>query len=196
MNARIDRVGAPIDAARPGTTDSEDREMIARIALGDRAAFAAFYQCFQPRLRGFLRRLTYRADLIEDIINDTMFAVWQQAATFRCQSLVSTWLLGIAYRCGCRSLRAHTQGGRTFDNISHIDPGVADGPLHDVETDDWLSKALAALPVKQRTVMVLTYYSGHSCAEIAELMQCSVNTVKTRMFHARRKLRASSNALA
>src|SRR5579864_3305419 len=160
LNAQIDRDEAPIDAERSRTTDSEDREMIARIALGDRAAFAALYRSFHPRLQGFLRRLTYRADLIEDIINDTMFVVWQQAATFRCQSLVSTWLLGIAHRCGCRTLRAHARGGRTFDAISHID-GAAAGRLSDVENDDWLSKALASLPVKQRTVMVLTYYGGH-----------------------------------
>jgi RNA polymerase sigma-70 factor, ECF subfamily len=196
MNAQINGVAVTTNDERPDWPDAEDRDAIARIALGERSAFASFYIRFYPRLKRFLWRVIYRAELIDEIISDTMFAVWQQAATFRGQSLVSTWVIGIAYRHGCRSLRAQARSGVAAVDIRHSEHESSDGPLNDVETDDWLSKALATLPVTQRAVLMLTYYGGHSCDEIAELMECPVNTVKTRMFHARRKLRARLPTLA
>ena len=53
-----------------------------------------------------------------------------------------------------------------------------------------IAKALRALSAEHRAVIELTYYEGCSCADIAEIMRCPVNTVKTRMFYARRRLRS------
>jgi RNA polymerase sigma-70 factor (ECF subfamily) len=64
------------------------------------------------------------------------------------------------------------------------------------ENRQWLDCALSELPIEQRMVLEMSYLLGHSCEEIAAIMQCPVNTVKTRMFHAREKLRRSLPRLA
>src|SRR5208282_4760086 len=63
-------------------------------------------------------------------------------------------------------------------------------PAGAMEDRELLDFALAQLPLEQRLVLEFTYYLDHSCEEVAEIMECPVNTVKTRMFNARRKLRA------
>jgi RNA polymerase sigma-70 factor (ECF subfamily) len=69
-------------------------------------------------------------------------------------------------------------------------------PWSGAEQREWLNAALERLPSEQRLVLELAYHLGHSCEEIAEIMNCPVNTVKTRMFHARRKLKVLLPALA
>ncbi len=69
-------------------------------------------------------------------------------------------------------------------------------PARQEELNEWLDVALQRLPLEQRTVIELAYHVGHSCEEIASIMQCPVNTVKTRMFHARRKLKTLLTTLA
>jgi RNA polymerase sigma-70 factor (ECF subfamily) len=116
--------------------------------------------------------------------------VWLKASDFRGASRVSTWIVGIAYR---RALRTQRQARQAHDNpggeSSLTDAAIA----ADVPKDEreWLQPALSQLPLEQRLVLEFTYLMGHSCEEIAEIMQCPVNTVKTRMFHARQKLRLS-----
>jgi RNA polymerase sigma-70 factor (ECF subfamily) len=62
--------------------------------------------------------------------------------------------------------------------------------LNAAETGEWILRALQHLPTEQRLTLELAYGQGYSCEEIAEIMDCPMNTVKTRMFHARGKLRA------
>ena len=76
------------------------------------------------------------------------------------------------------------------------DVAVAPDVQLEAENREWLGLALAELPLEQRMVMEFSYLMGHSCEEIAQIMQCPVNTVKTRMFHAREKLRRSLPRLA
>jgi RNA polymerase sigma-70 factor (ECF subfamily) len=73
---------------------------------------------------------------------------------------------------------------------------VAPDAQQEDENRQWLGQALAELPLEQRMVMEFSYLMGRSCEEIAQIMQCPVNTVKTRMFHAREKLRRSLPRLA
>jgi RNA polymerase sigma-70 factor, ECF subfamily len=111
--------------------------------------------------------------------------VWRKAGEFRGSSQVSTWIIGIAYRCGLKALRLNNAGAAAMD--------AADEPVHEPalagEQEDWVSHGLAHLPIEQRSTLELAYYLGHSCEEIAKIMDCSVSTVKARMFHARVRLR-------
>ena len=96
--------------------------------------------------------------------------------------------MGIAYR---RALRALRQAGTHPPTQAFVDdtaPGS--DAIEQTEQRELLGRALDTLPVEQRMVLELTYYLGHSCEEIAAIVECPVNTVKTRMFHARRKLKA------
>src|SRR6185437_1054778 len=126
----------------------------------------------------------------EEIVNDTMMVVWQKAGTFDGTSKVSTWIFAIAYRRGLKAISA-------FDDPieSDSDDYVAaaeDGPEQEFsqqQLQNLLGKTLDALPAEQRHVVNLAYYHGMDYGEIAEIMECPVNTVNTRMFHARRRMK-------
>lgn len=171
-----------------------ERALLARLAAHDRTAMREFYLLYHRRLARFLMRIDDRYGLAEEVINDTMLAIWHQAATFRGDSRVSTWVMGIAWRQGLKSLRTATRAA-----ANSVDPGLGDEVAieHDAaERGDWLAKAMASLSVDQRVTLELTYYGGYSCEEIADIMGCPRNTVKTRMFYAREKLRELLPALA
>ena len=170
-----------------GTSEERERALLRRIAAGESAAMKELYLLYHRRLARFLMRLTPRYDLAEEIINDTFWVVWQHAGDFRGASRVSTWIMGIAYRRGLKTLRyastPPTAPEVELEAIATAEPG------QQTELNEWLDVALARLPLEQRMVIELAYHVGHSCEEIALIMQCPINTVKTRMFHARRKLR-------
>jgi RNA polymerase sigma-70 factor (ECF subfamily) len=178
-------------AARPlpaSAVDNErDQRLLDRVAQGDRDAFQHLYQVYHRRLARFLVRLTRRQEIAEEIINDTLWIVWRKAPEFRRHSLVSTWILGIAYRRGLKTLRRQ-QAIAAQAAIENAPPPV-DESIPARERAEWIERALAQLPVEQRTALELCYYMGYSHDEIAQIMECPVNTVKTRMYYARQKMK-------
>jgi RNA polymerase sigma-70 factor (ECF subfamily) len=167
--------------------------LLARIAARDAQAMHELYHLYHRRLARFLMRLTSRYDLAEEVINDTFWVVWQHAADFRGASQLSTWIFGIAYRRALKTLKRVRPEQLAQGDES---PEQFEEPWQDAELREWLDVGLAKLPHEQRMVLELAYHVGHSCEEIAEIMQCPVNTVKTRMFHARRKLKGLLTTLA
>ena len=184
---------APRELGLPETRDEIDRALLKRIGEGDRTAVRELYQFYYRPLTRFLSRFSRRYELAEDVINDTFCVVWQRARDFRGESRFSTWLFGIAYRRALKAWRREAPLDR-LDSEGVEEP--ADLPAERIELQDWLGIALERLPLEQRMVLELAYQGGHSCEEIAAIVQCPVNTVKTRMFHARRKLRGLLTALA
>jgi RNA polymerase sigma-70 factor, ECF subfamily len=173
--------------ARGSGGAAHEVELIARIGAGDRKAFEELYNLYHRRMARFLTRLTRRYDVAEEVINDTFWVVWRKAGSFRGESQPSTWILGIAYRKARNAFRASARLAE--QNLGdELPPLTSDGPAGTQELRDWLSRALAQLPVEQRLAVELCYELGHSCEEIAAIMGCPVNTVKTRLFHARAKL--------
>src|ERR1700733_9844355 len=202
--ARVDRT--PVTTEPAGTSrrdraagaaagEARDRVLLERIAAAGRPALKELYLLYHGRLARFLTRVTSRYDLAEEIINDTFWVVWRNAGDFRGASYVSTWIMGIAFRRGLKALkRASMRQAESYE------PSEETGPSHEpwsgAEQREWLSAALERLPSEQRLVLELAYHLGPSCQEIATIMKCPVNTVKTRMFHARKKLRVLLPALA
>ncbi len=162
-------------------------ELIARIAEGDRKAFEELYNLYHRRMARFLTRLTHRYDIAEEVINDTFWVVWRKARTFRGDSQPSTWILGIAYRKARNAFRASARLAEQNLEATEL-PLTTESSSSTEELRDWLGQALAQLPVEQRLAVELCYELGHSCEEISVIMSCPVNTVKTRLFHARAKL--------
>lgn len=184
MPARVETPVPPEPAAVGG--DSRDAALLRLVANADRAAFETLYGEYFGRLYRFLSRVTKRRDIVEEAINDTFWIVWQKAGDFRGNSQVSTWIIGIAYRCALKALRRNASALMTpppWSDESAYEPIAAE------DRADWIGRGLAQLPLEQRSTIELAYYLGHSCEEIAEIMDCSVGTVKARMFHARVKLR-------
>jgi RNA polymerase sigma-70 factor (ECF subfamily) len=169
-------------------SDEQEARLLRQVALQDRDALAQLYALYHRRLARFLGRFLRQYEVVQEIVNDTMFIVWRQAGQFRGGSRVSTWIMGIAYRRALKSLR---QSAARLPSQATANPPqpVAGDAIEEAEQRELVSRALGTLPLEQRVVLELTYYVGYSCEEVAAIVQCPVNTVKTRMFHARRKLK-------
>jgi RNA polymerase sigma-70 factor (ECF subfamily) len=184
---------AGIRRRQTASAEASELLVLGRIQQGDERAFEQLYRGYHTRLTRFLINLTRRPQLVEEVLNDTMIAVWEKPASFRGASKLSTWIFGIAYRKAMKALRR-------FDEPVEYRP-VAPA---DEEDDDeitpheasWrgqrqrlLLEAMQQLSADHRAVVDLTYFHEMSYREIAEVMGCPVDTVKTRMFHARRHLK-------
>jgi RNA polymerase sigma-70 factor (ECF subfamily) len=175
--------------------EQTDRDLLGKVAAGDREALRQLYLIYHRRLANFLQRFTRRQDLVEEVINDTLYVVWCKAGEFRGDSRLSTWILGIAYRRALKTLRR--RGHQLVQGVPLEDECLAaPDELGAAETGEWVALAMRHLTADQRLTLELAYGLGHSCEEIAEIMDCPVNTVKTRMFHARGKLRTLLPQLA
>jgi RNA polymerase sigma-70 factor (ECF subfamily) len=179
---------------KPGTArfdDANERELLERIGRGDRGAMQKLYFAYHRRLHRFLAR-TLPPDQVDEVINDTMFVVWRHATDFRGDSRLSTWLLGIAYRLALKRLKRNLgQSGTALDVLEAVEPALAhDSGARQREERQWIDSALTTLSPVQRLTIELAYFAGHTCDEIASITDTPVNTVKTRLFHAREKLRS------
>lgn len=170
---------------QPDAANEREAALLHRIVRQDRDAIAELYRIYHTRLFRFIFRLTRSYAAADELVNDIMLLVWQNAANFRGESKVSTWIFGIAYRQAMRRLTR-----RPITPPSYAEPSEASCE-HDsaIEREDWVRRGLHALPTEQKLTVILVFYLGLSYSETADVTRCPVNTVKTRMFHARRKLR-------
>ena len=176
------------DERRPGGLS--EGELLARVRARDMEAFERLYRIYQPRLARFLFNLVQRPQLVEEVLDDTMMVVWQTADSFRGGSKLSTWIFAIAYR---KAIKARSRWPDPVEDDPY-DTRVSDDltPEEDLghqRIHDALQMAMAGLSADHRAVVDLTYFHGMGYREIAEIMKCPVDTVKTRMFHARRRLK-------
>ncbi len=176
---------------RPSHSDPE-WELVTRIGAGDRAAFEQLYKQYFQYLYRFILQTTRRHELVEDVINEVMLAVWQQAAAAQPWSRTSTWILGIAHH---KALQALTRSGIRAEGAHEPSDDPSDDPRAAFEANDLFAQALRRLAPEQRAVMELVYYHELHYDEIAQVLGVPANTVKTRVFHARRKLREHWPAL-
>lgn len=176
--------------ARDTSGDANEAALIQRVTQKDQRAFETLYRIYHPRLVRFMSLVTARSTIVEEAVNDTMLVVWNRAHTFNGQCKVSTWIFSIAYRTVCKALRWQDTPADPLDMDEHAsdDPGP-EGMSNAREMQAVLARALDSLSHEHRNVVVLTYFHDLPYAEIAQVMDCPVDTVKTRMFHARRKLR-------
>ncbi|WP_459992816.1 RNA polymerase sigma factor [Methylosoma difficile] len=172
-------------------SNNEEKALLLRICNADQTALERLYHHYYPRLFRFIGRITWQEDLIDEIINDVMFTVWEKAATYNHQCQLSTWIFGIAFNKARQAIRngnhAHEDSldEMDADNVAFASP---DAGLKQLEMTDWLDSALQVLSPEQRAVIELTYFQGLHYSEIAVLMDCPENTVKTRMHYARKIL--------
>lgn len=166
-----------------------DANLIAEIAAGDIMAFEQLHRKYFPKLMHFARRITDNSEVAEEVANDVLMTVWKTAGRFEGRSKPSTWIFGIAYRMANK--QRQKLGLRKGD--VELDEGLVSDTANTAEqvilaTD--LKNALDQLTPELRAVVELTHLNGYLYTEIAEILDCPVGTVKTRMMTARRKLRA------
>jgi len=177
----------------PDLADAELTDLLAAVASGSEEALNALYRKLSRKIYAFsLRRLSAQ-DAAEEVVVETMYEVWRHADRFAGQSKVSTWVLGIARHKLLDKLRQRgAQCTVEIDDeaiaVADPSPGVFE-QLAEKQRAEHVAQCLETLPDEQRECMHLVFYEELGLAEIAEIQQCPENTIKTRLFHARRKMR-------
>jgi RNA polymerase sigma factor (sigma-70 family) len=177
----VGQVGAP-----------DDVRLLRRVSEGDPCAFEALYRIYHPRLSRFAANLVRKPEAVEEVVNDTLLDVWRKPDSYNGACKLSTWIFAIAYRKALKARRrldepvedAHAEGRQS-------DEAGPEQQLGQRQVREALLAAMATLSADHRTVVDLTYFHEFGYREIAEIMGCPVDTVKTRMFHARRILKTT-----
>lgn len=189
MSQKVGLIDDQRMAARTSTSVDEAR-LVERIANKELRAFEELYGMYHPRLTRFLMKLMRRPNLVEEALNDTMLVVWNKSDSFNGSSKVSTWVFAIAYRKALKALRRNDEPVEDSDlDIRESDAAGPEQQLERRQIREVLLSAMNELSAEHRTVVDLTYFHDCGYREIAEIMTCPVNTVKTRMYHARRQLK-------
>lgn len=176
--------------------EDDDRRLMARVAAKDQEAFTVLYQRYAPRLERFLSKFLKSHIMVNEAVNDTMVVVWRKASQFDPdRGRLSTWLFGIARHAGLKALARSAQESCTplplGEERDHEEPQSTHDPATTVlgwQLGRELMAALPQLSAEHRTVIELTFAEGLSYPQIARIVGCRESTVKTRMFHARRRL--------
>ncbi len=179
--------------AAQGVTKFQDDDvvLINRVAARDRQAFEDLYHRYYRRLFSYLFKFLQHKELAEEVVNDVMLVVWRNAMRYDPKrSRFSTWLFGIANNKVLKA-RARAPDEPVEPATSDQLPSDTEGPeglMNHQQTEAMVMLALQNLSTEQRMVIELSYYHGFSYQEIAQIVECPPNTVKTRMFHARKRL--------
>jgi RNA polymerase sigma-70 factor (ECF subfamily) len=174
----------------PSMQTTPDEALIGRIAGGDKLAMQVLYARHHVRVYRFLLRLVRNEATAEDLVSEVFLDVWRQAGRFEGRSSVSTWLLAIARFKALSSFRRRTEDELTEDMAEAIEDPSED-PASALETKDesaMLRRCMEALSLEHREIVDLVYYHEKSVEEVAKIVGIPEGTVKTRMFHARKKL--------
>lgn len=163
-----------------------DEELLRLITRKDPTAFREWYDRHSRSLYAYALRLLGDPQAAEDVLSEAMFTVWIEAARFRGDCQPKTWLYRIARNKAIERLRR-----RPPDELPLTDGtyGAWERDQERVDLRVTLEQALRALPRDQREVVELAFFHDLPYGEIARILGCPVNTVKTRMFWAKRKLR-------
>ena len=169
---------------------TSDEALIERIAAGDKLAMQVLFARHQVRVYRFVLRLVRDQSVAEELVGEVFLDVWRQAGRFEARSTVSTWLLAIARYKALSALRRRTDQELDDDKAATIeDPG--DSPEVAVlkqNKGEVLRQCLTALTPEHREIIDLVYYHEKSVEEVAQIVGINENTVKTRMFYARKRL--------
>jgi len=169
---------------------TSDEVLIGRIASGDRLAMQVLFARHHVRVYRFVLRLVRDETTAEDLISEVFLDVWRQAGKFEGRSAVSTWLLAIARFKALSALRRRPDEELDEETAEAIED-TADNPevaLQKKDKSAVIRKCLEGLSAEHREIIDLVYYHEKSVEEVAEIVGIPENTVKTRMFYARKRL--------
>ncbi len=179
---------------RLGVMSDPNREtvLLAQVARQDREALAQLYARFERPLFAYLFHLVGQKELAEDVLQDVMVIVWQQAPRYQGTGRVASWIFGIAHHQAFKALR----GSGTWVELETAEDLPDDQPLPEADllrraTHDQIARALAALSPEHREVLELAFFQDFSGKEIAAIIGVPLGTVKSRLSYARRALKAA-----
>lgn len=181
--------------------------LLKRIATKDRKAFEEFYYLYAEGFGMFLMKMLKQRNWVDEAVNDIMLTIWQSADRYDPgRGRLSTWLFGIAHNKGLKILE---RNGRYREKSLEDYPGEVDSDEDDIselyssamsptseperlvmgwELGDAMNWAFSKLSADHLAVIDLCFGEDRSYQEIADIVGCPINTVKTRLFHARKRL--------
>jgi RNA polymerase sigma-70 factor (ECF subfamily) len=181
-------MGERVPSLKSGEQDP-DTEFIKRVALGDQLALKALYEAHEKRIYAFLHATMRDSFAAADVLNETMMEVWRSAHSFEGRSKVSTWILGIARLKAFARMRKDAREPPAPVDVETPDPSSdAFDVLSASEDADAVRHCVEELASHHRAVVHFVFYEELGYAEIASILGCPENTVKTRVFHAKRLL--------
>jgi RNA polymerase sigma-70 factor (ECF subfamily) len=169
---------------------TSDEVLIGLIAKGDRDALRLLFARHNVRVFRFVVRMVSNDATAEDIVSEVFTEVWRCAKQFEGRSKATTWILGIARFRAMSTLRRRSFEALDEDAAAAIED-TADNPevaAQSTARSAILQSCIAQLSAAHRQVIDLIYYHGQSIEEVAEIVGLPQNTVKTRAFHARKRI--------
>ena len=169
-------------------------ELLDRIGAQDEAAYRELYKAFSRKVFAYLLNQVQDHARAEEILVDTMYEVWRAPARFRGDSQFSTWLIGIARNKALMAYRSR-RADEVHDDLDDIaETTASDSPdafaqLADKQRSQGVRHCMDKLSDEHRECMHLVFYEGYALAEVAQVQGIPENTVKTRLFHARQKIK-------
>jgi len=177
-------------ADRRQASDTSDVALLRSISAGDKHAMRILFTRHNVRVFRFLLRFVADRSVAEELVSEVFLDVWRQAGRFEGRSEVTTWVLAIARYKALSALRRRSTEELGEDVAAAIeDP--KDGPevtIRNRQTSEILLDCLKELSPAHREVIDLVYYHEKSIDEVAEIAGIPPNTVKTRMFYARKRI--------
>lgn len=174
-------------------SDGSEPDLLATVAVGDQSAFERLYHLYEKRLYQYVSTLVSDAALAEEVVGDTMLAVWRGAGTFAHASRVSTWIFGIARHKALDAIRRSGRKQREVDlegaaELPHPH-GRPDAGVLQNQVARLTQRAMACLTHEHREILRLVFYEELPYEEISILLGIPTNTVKTRVYHAKQRLK-------
>jgi RNA polymerase sigma-70 factor (ECF subfamily) len=169
-------------------------KLLARIQAGDEFAFRELYTAHSRMLYAYVLRQLSDPGRAEEVVSDTLYEVWRQPGSFNGTAKFSTWLIGIA-RNKVLMLWRSRKPDSDYDDVDELADVL---PSDDLDAFDLIAErqrregvqtCLGKLSTDHREAIHLVFYEGLSVGEIAQVQGCPEGTVKTRLFHARQKLK-------
>lgn len=169
------------------------RAVLDRIAAGDERAVFELHKVYARRVHAFVLQRCRDDDVAQTVVSEVFFDVWKRPAAFRGDSRFSTWLLGVARHKMLSALRQRDGEHDDIDDLAdELESGQPNGEqmLEEVQAAAVMHQCLDRLSALHRECLHLVYFEDHSLTELAQVQRVPEGTAKTRLFHARRKLRA------
>jgi len=192
----------PTEAARPDA-GPDDLQLVTRSQAGDTQAFNELVTRYRSRAFAMIYNMVRNEQDAWDLAQDGFIKAWKSIGRFRGQSSFYTWLYRILMNVAIDALRRkQIEGGSEFDDslgLKNIEPAAATAPraemqpaakLSDKEIRARIDAAIQKLTPEHRAVITLRELDGLDYQEIADAMGCSIGTVMSRLFYARKKLQS------
>jgi RNA polymerase sigma-70 factor (ECF subfamily) len=197
---------APDRGGGLSTAELNDKQLVERVQRGDKRAFDLLTLKYQHKIVGLVGRYIRDADEVMDVTQEAFIKAYRALPRFRGDSAFYTWLYRIAINTAKNHLVSRSRrppdtdidvdGEFQADSAVLRDVASPDNQLASDELERTIFKAIDDLPEELRVAVTLREFEGMSYEEIAEVMECPVGTVRSRIFRAREAIERSIAALA